>query len=164
MDLTEVGYKFKNDEKGFYNQRLDDEIKKRTQYSKKQRENALKRWEKKGVTNAMPPHCNGIDLAMPLENRNINRNINIYKEKIVKRGKKFIPPTIDEIKAYCHERRNNIDPQYFFDYQLSRDWIMSNGKKMRDWKATIRTWEKNNFAKKIERINSEKIMAANGGF
>ena len=53
----------------------------------------------------------------------------------------FTPPTFEEVKAYCEERKNGIDPQHFIDYQESRGWVLSNGKKMVDWKATIRTWE-----------------------
>ena len=43
------------------------------------------------------------------------------------------------------ERNNGIDPQYFYDYQTARNWTLSNGKRMADWRATIRTWERNNF-------------------
>ena len=57
----------------------------------------------------------------------------------------FKPPTLDEVKAYCLERGNNIDAEYFIDFQEARGWVLSNGKKMKDWKATIRTWEKNNY-------------------
>ena len=56
----------------------------------------------------------------------------------------FVKPTYEEVKAYCEERNNGIDPQHFIDYQDSRGWVLSNGKKMADWKATIRTWEQRN--------------------
>ena len=56
----------------------------------------------------------------------------------------FKAPTFDEVKSYCDERNNGIDPQHFIDYQQSRGWVLSNGKKMADWKATIRTWEQRN--------------------
>lgn len=56
----------------------------------------------------------------------------------------FVKPTYEEVKAYCEERNNGIDPQHFIDYQDSRGWVLSNGKKMVDWKATIRTWEQRN--------------------
>ena len=62
----------------------------------------------------------------------------------------FTPPTFEEVKAYCEERNNGIDPQHFIDYQDSRGWILSNGKKMADWKATIRTWEQRNKPNKAE--------------
>ena len=45
---------------------------------------------------------------------------------------RFVPPTLEEVAAYCKERNNGIDPQHFIDYQDSRGWILSNGKKMVD--------------------------------
>lgn len=62
-----------------------------------------------------------------------------------RKRKTFQKPTIEEITLYCQQRNNAIDPQHFFDYQEARDWILSNGKRMVDWQATIRTWEKNGF-------------------
>ena len=80
----------------------------------------------------------------------------------------FKPPTLDEVKAYCIERNNNIDAEYFMDFQEARGWVLSNGKKMKDWKATIRTWEKNNYNRKaggkqnaIDVVN--KLMREYGG-
>ena len=60
---------------------------------------------------------------------------------------RFTPPTKDEVSAYCLERGNNIDPDYFIAYYANRDWKLSNGRKMKDWKLAIVTWEKNNFSK-----------------
>lgn len=57
----------------------------------------------------------------------------------------FSIPSVQEISEYCKQRKNNINPQYFFDYQQARDWVLSNGKRMVDWQATIRTWELNNY-------------------
>lgn len=60
-------------------------------------------------------------------------------------GKRFIPPTFEEVKSYCEERRNNIDPQKFIDHYTARDWKPKGyTQKMKDWKAAIRTWENNN--------------------
>jgi len=67
------------------------------------------------------------------------------KEKVAR--KVFKPPTVEEVAAYCTEKGSGIDPEYFVDYHIARDWILSNGKKMKDWKATVRTWSKNNFNK-----------------
>ena len=72
----------------------------------------------------------------------------IYKKKNkkdIEPQKRFTPPTVEEVAEYCKERGNNINPQYFVDYHIARDWVLSNGKKMKDWKATIRTWEGNNY-------------------
>ena len=67
----------------------------------------------------------------------------------------FKPPTVEEVKEYCIERNNNIDAEYFVDFQEARGWVLSNGKKMKDWKATIRTWERNNFNQKPVNKNSK---------
>ena len=52
-------------------------------------------------------------------------------------------PTVDEIQAYCDERLNGIDAQQFFDYYEARGWKYGTGKPMVDWKAAVRTWERN---------------------
>ena len=59
--------------------------------------------------------------------------------------KRFTPPTVDEVAAYCKERNNGIDAQHFIDYYESRNWFLSNGRKCADWKACVRTWEGNKF-------------------
>ena len=56
--------------------------------------------------------------------------------------KRFIPPTVDEVRAYCEARGNNVDPQKFVDYYSSNGWRVGRNP-MRDWKAAVRsTWEK----------------------
>lgn len=59
-----------------------------------------------------------------------------YREK----RKRFTPPSVEEVQAYCTERKNGIDPQSFVDYYSARDWYLGKNK-MKDWKAAVRTWE-----------------------
>lgn len=54
---------------------------------------------------------------------------------------RFKKPTIEEIAAYCAERKNNVDPQAFFDFYESKGWRVGN-QPMKDWKACVRTWER----------------------
>lgn len=61
--------------------------------------------------------------------------------------KRFSPPTLEEVKAYCDERKNRVDPQRFIDYYESNGWKVGKNP-MKDWKAAVRTWEKNNYNKK----------------
>lgn len=56
------------------------------------------------------------------------------------RTKRFTPPTVDEVRAYCKERGNGVDPQRFVDYYSSNGWMVGKTK-MKDWKAAVRTWE-----------------------
>lgn len=76
-------------------------------------------------------------------------NTFILKEKInkkekldadVKKKKRFKKPSVLEIAAYCRERNNNVDPQYFYDFYESKEWMVGKNK-MTDWKASVRTWE-----------------------
>jgi hypothetical protein len=60
---------------------------------------------------------------------------------------RFVPPTVDEVKAYCAERKNNVDAERFIDYYSSQNWKKANGRPLEDWKAAVRTWEKNSYDK-----------------
>ena len=68
------------------------------------------------------------------------KDIVIVKDKA--KAKRFAKPIIDDIIDYCSERNNMVDPQKFFDYYSSNDWKVGKNP-MKDWKAAVRTWEKN---------------------
>lgn len=70
---------------------------------------------------------------------------------------KFTKPTLEEVKAYCDERHNNINPEQFIDYYEARGWELSKGRKMKDWKACIRTWEKNGYNNKPKKNNTSEV-------
>lgn len=55
--------------------------------------------------------------------------------------KRFTPPTVDEVRAYCSERGNKVDGQTFVDFYSSKGWKVGN-QPMKDWQAAVRTWEK----------------------
>lgn len=57
---------------------------------------------------------------------------------------KFKKPSVEEVKAYCQERKNKVDPERFVDYYTAKGWKIGK-QPMKDWKAAVRTWEKNNF-------------------
>ena len=59
--------------------------------------------------------------------------------------KRFTPPTVEEVDAYCKERNNGINAQHFVDYYQQGNWVLKNGRKMTDWKAAVRTWEGNGY-------------------
>lgn len=54
-----------------------------------------------------------------------------------------MPPTLDDVSAYCLERENGIDPEAFMDFYIANGWTQGKGKPIVDWKAAVRTWEKN---------------------
>lgn len=55
--------------------------------------------------------------------------------------KRFVPPTVEEVRAYCRERQNGVDPQRFVDYYTANGWRVGKNP-MKDWKAAVRTWER----------------------
>lgn len=56
------------------------------------------------------------------------------------------PPSVEEVRQYCIERKNNVDAQKFVDFYTANGWMQGRGKPIRDWKAAVRTWESNDFA------------------
>lgn len=79
-------------------------------------------------------------------NNNDNNVTNNIKENI--KRKVFSKPTLEEVTNYCKERNNNISPSRFIDYYEARGWELSKGRKMKDWKACIRTWEQRSYDQK----------------
>ena len=57
------------------------------------------------------------------------------------KAKAFSPPSIFEIESYCRERNNGIDAEWFHDFYQSKNWMVGKSK-MKDWKASVRTWER----------------------
>lgn len=70
--------------------------------------------------------------------------------------KRFTPPTLEEVKAYCAERNNNVDAERFIDHYTSNGWKVGKNS-MKDWKATVRTWERNNFAKPAGNVGANGV-------
>jgi len=60
---------------------------------------------------------------------------------------RFTPPTVEEVSDYCRERNNLVDPEKFVDYYTARGWKIGKNS-MKDWKAAVRTWERNNYSEK----------------
>lgn len=67
------------------------------------------------------------------------------KSEATKEDKKrtqFAPPTLDEVQAYCTERGNGVDAEAFLAYYEANGWRVGRNK-MKDWKASVRYWERN---------------------
>jgi len=55
-------------------------------------------------------------------------------------SKRFIEPTIDEVRVYCIERGNGINADAFVNHYQANGWMRGKNK-IKDWKACVRTWE-----------------------
>lgn len=60
-----------------------------------------------------------------------------------KKTTKFIPPTVEEVRQFCQENGYITDPEQFVDYYQARGWYLKPGQQMKDWKASVRYWERN---------------------
>ena len=90
-----------------------------------------------------PPFSLGYSEKNLNENENDNGNENENAN-----SKRFKPPTLEEVREYCLERNNNVDPKQFYDYFSTGKWKDSKGNPVRNWKQKIITWERYNPTKK----------------
>ena len=94
-------------------------------------------------SNGRVTKCN-TEIEIDIE-KEIEKELEEDIEKSEKRkAKRFTPPTLEQVTAYCIERNNNVDAQHFIDYYTSNGWQVGKNK-MKDWKAAVRTWEKNGY-------------------
>jgi hypothetical protein len=97
---------------------------------------------------------NEVNRPINVVNKPINPQSKVKESKVKEskdigteepKTKKFIIPTIEEAQDYCMERKNNISAEKFIDHYISNGWMVGKTP-MKDWKATIRKWEKNEIS------------------
>tara|TARA_R110000803_G_scaffold102336_2_gene170414 strand:- start:548 stop:1207 length:660 start_codon:yes stop_codon:yes gene_type:complete len=88
------------------------------------------------------------------DNDSLEWNIDEASKSQVKKFTGFVKPTSDDIKEYCDERANNVDANTFFDFYESKGWLVGKSK-MKDWKASVRNWERNET--KSETVKTGKV-------
>lgn len=86
-----------------------------------------------------------------LKNKLLESNVPVSAAK----KKRFIKPTLEEIKQYCIERGNKVDAQHFFDYYESNGWRVGKNS-MKNWQAAVRTWEHSEYRKPNSKKNSKE--------
>ncbi|HBH96356.1 MAG TPA: hypothetical protein DDX89_01000 [Candidatus Omnitrophica bacterium] len=71
--------------------------------------------------------------------------------------KRFIPPTIEEVRTECQNRGNNVDPERWHAHYTANGWMVGRNK-MVDWRAAVRTWEPAGFkpnAKPVDAVDPD---------
>ena len=102
-----------------------------------------------GETKAKPCDNQTVTMTEPKEKEKAKAKENANAKENGDRADKprrFAKPTVEEIRAFCAERGNGIDPQRFFDYYEARGWLIGN-QPMKDWQAAVRTWESRESAR-----------------
>ena len=69
--------------------------------------------------------------------------------------RKKIPPTVEMVREYCKERGNDIDAEHFCDFYESKGWMVGKDK-MKDWQASVRTWERQSGQPRVDKALIEE--------
>lgn len=74
--------------------------------------------------------------------------------------KRFVPPTVEEVRAYCVERKNRVDAQKFCDHYETRNWIPKGAnRQMASWQAAVRTWERSEYNNAgVDNVATEEVI------
>lgn len=79
----------------------------------------------------------------PTNDQQHHNNDNNDNNGTNKKREVFTPPTLDEIKQFIQETNSSVNPEkFYYNYETS-GWVLSNGRKMKNWKAAVKKWEQN---------------------
>ena len=73
-----------------------------------------------------------------------------------KKQKKFTPPTVEEVALYINEQGFHINAEHFIDYYEANGWLVGRNK-MKDWKATVRNWERRENKNTGKGVSNERL-------
>lgn len=137
--FVSLGLMEKLDDGSLFMSEVENMVGSETGWAKKKR---IQRGKKDNVPKLSEKCPTEIELEIELD-KDIDNKENIEKrsDTPTHRSKNFTPPTVEEIKSYCTERKNSVDPERFYDFYTSKGWVVGKTK-MKDWKASVRTWER----------------------
>ena len=118
-------------------------------------ENVSKRWN----TTVYEKYERIPDDTKHTKDKDKDKDKDNIKEKTPSESKRkvFVPPTVEEVRAYCTGRKNGIDPQSFVDFYSSKGWVVGKSP-MKDWKAAVRTWEHSRKAEGGSSVGAERLV------
>lgn len=127
-----------------FRSQIDRDNQKYEETCKKRAESARKRWDA-NACNGMQANANHAKEKEKEKEKAKEKAKDKEKENISppispSRAPRFSPPSLDEVKAYCRERRNTVDAEKWYDYYTANGWKVGKNP-MKDWKAAVRTWE-----------------------
>lgn len=148
---------FKNDGENMWSESVLNRLNRRTEVSEKRKLAALARW-RQGIENQRQTQApasyrqvkdNASDMQMQCKtDANAEHKGKEIKEKEIikerekeKTARRFIPPTVEEVKARIDEMGYTFDAEAFIAFYQSNGWMVGKSK-MKDWRAAMVTWQK----------------------
>jgi hypothetical protein len=134
-------------------------------YSEITKEVALKNWLKyNGSTSPKVASCIKSELCLVKDRVLIEYVNGMYtasqeeeeQEEEKEQEKRFQKPTIEQLKEYMKEQGMNDISERWLSHYESNGWLVGKNK-MRDWKASVRTWKLNNLQTEEIKTNKPKI-------
>ena len=139
---------FKTDGTSFWSNSVIARLDRRKEVSERRRKAAESRWKSRDTmqeqsnidANAQQKQCN----VYPKERKGkeIKESTSNEVECIKAKRTAFVPPTLEEVSAYVSEKGYSVDAERFIDFYSSKGWMVGKNK-MKDWKAAVRNWWKN---------------------
>lgn len=115
-----------------------------------------------GYTYDMVPSITDTDTESDTESDTVTETESETENRVCadkpQKTKRFTPPTVEEVRAYCKERGNNVDAEKFVAYYTANGWKVGRNA-MKDWRAAVITWERKDGTKKPESENSSIDMS-----
>ena len=148
---------FKNDGENMWSESVLNRLNRRSEVSEKRKLAALARW-RQGIENQSqtqaPASYRQVSENASVMQMQSNSNANaehkgkeIKEKEIIKEREKektarrFIPPTVEEVKARIDEMGYTFDAEAFIAFYQSNGWMVGKSK-MKDWRAAMVTWQK----------------------
>lgn len=101
--------------------------------------------ERNNVTPMLQNGYGEIEKELEIEKeKELEIELDTKANKSPTKAKRFVKPTLSEVKQYCVERNNNVNAEQFYDYYESNGWKVGKNS-MKDWKAAVRTWERSEY-------------------
>ena len=137
IEILDNGAIYMLDIQNFIGESSTEADRKRLSYNKMKQEQKLLSGD---LSEISPPE---IEIEKELE---IKKEIDNSEQVATPTSQNFKKPSIEEIKSYCSERKNNVNAEKFFNFYESKGWLIGKNK-MKDWKACVRTWEQKDNVK-----------------
>jgi hypothetical protein len=140
---------FTIDDNEFFSASLKKRMKSLDDKRKHMKAIANKRWSQDTKTKTDTTHAYALHTQYV---RNASKVEKSKEDNIESKSKlrSFIPPTLDEIKSYIAEKKYSVDPLSFYNYFSEGNWTDSKGRKVKNWKQKIITWESHMGKKEIQ--------------